>query len=87
MGFPGGASGKEPASSAGDKREVGLILGSERSPGGENGKPLHLEKPMEGCSPQGGKESGMTEATQQARRTYTTEKSGTMTFSPSGESL
>ena len=42
---------KNPPASAGDIREVGLILGSERSPGGENGKPLHLEKPMEGCSP------------------------------------
>ena len=42
---------KNPPASAGDIREVGLILGSERSPGGEKGKPLHLEKPMEGCSP------------------------------------
>jgi len=30
--FPGGASGKETAASAGDVRDVGLILGPGRSP-------------------------------------------------------
>ena len=30
-GFPGGASGKEPAANAGDKRGVGLIPGSGKS--------------------------------------------------------
>ena len=34
LGFPGRASGKEPAASAGDMRDMGLILGWERSPGG-----------------------------------------------------
>ena len=36
-GFPGGASGKEPSGNAGDARDVGSILGSGRSPGGEHG--------------------------------------------------
>ena len=36
-GFPGGASGKEPSGNAGDTRDVGSILGSGRSPGGEHG--------------------------------------------------
>ena len=43
-GFPGGASGKEPAN-AEDTRDAGL----ERSPGVGNGNPLQsscLEKPM-----------------------------------------
>ena len=34
-GFPGGSAGKEPAN-AGDLRDVGLIPGLERSPGGGN---------------------------------------------------
>ena len=36
--------------SAGDGGDVGLILGSGRSPGGGNGKPLHyscLENPID----------------------------------------
>ena len=50
LGFPGGASGKEPTCHAGDVREVGLILGSGRSPGGGHGIPLQyscLENPMD----------------------------------------
>ena len=50
MGFPGGASGKEPAASAGDVRDMGLIPGSGRSPGEGNGNPLQyscLENPMD----------------------------------------
>ena len=35
VGFPSGASGKEPATSAGDVRDVGLIPGLGRSPGKE----------------------------------------------------
>ena len=38
-GFPGGSAGKEPAN-AGDLRDVGLIPGLERSPGGGNDSPL-----------------------------------------------
>ena len=46
MGFPGGSDGKVSACNAGDP---GLIPGSGRSPGEENGNPLQcsfLEKPM-----------------------------------------
>ena len=48
--FPGGASGKEFACSAGDITDMGLIPGSGRSPGGGLGKPLQyscLENPMD----------------------------------------
>ena len=49
--FPGGTSGKEDQpTSAGDTRDVGLIPGSGRSPGGGNGSPLHnscLENPLD----------------------------------------
>ena len=51
LGFPGGASGKEPACQCRlDEREVGLIPGSGRSPGGGHGNPLQyscLENPMD----------------------------------------
>ena len=40
MDFPGGSVIKNPLINAGDAREVGLISGSERSPGGGNGNPL-----------------------------------------------
>ena len=49
MGFPGGASGKEPAYNAGDVRDVGSMSGLVRFPGGGHGNPLQhscLEKPM-----------------------------------------
>ena len=50
VGFPGGSDGKESACNAEDT-DVTLILGSERSPGGENASPLQyscLENPMDG---------------------------------------
>ena len=37
LGFPGGTSGKEPASNAGDARDVGSIPGWGRSPRVGNG--------------------------------------------------
>ena len=46
-GFHGGSDGKESAGSAGD---LGLIPGSARSPGEENGNPFQcscLENPMD----------------------------------------
>ena len=49
MGSPGGSSGKEFATNAGDVRDIGLIPGSGRSPGGEDGNPFQyscLETPM-----------------------------------------
>ena len=48
MGFPGGSEVKAPASNVGDP---GWILGSGRSPGEGNGKPLQyscLENSMDG---------------------------------------
>ena len=47
MGFPGGSDGKESACNAGN---LGLIPGSEKSPGEGNGTPLQyscLENPMD----------------------------------------
>ena len=49
-GFPGGTSGKEPLTNAGDVRDTGLIPGSGISPGEGNGNPLqhsYLKNPME----------------------------------------
>ena len=43
-------TGKEPACNAGDIGDLGLIPGSERSPGEGNGNPLQyscLENPMD----------------------------------------
>ena len=43
--------GKNPSANAGDMRDVHLIPGSERPPGGGHGYPLHytcLENPMDG---------------------------------------
>ena len=64
-GFPGGSDGKESACNVGD---LGLIIGSCRSPGEGNGYPLQyscLENPMdrslEGYSPWGHKESDTTD--------------------------
>ena len=49
-GFPGGTSGKEPPCHAGGIRDVALIPGSGRSPGGGHHNPLQyscLENPMD----------------------------------------
>ena len=70
MCFPGITSGKEPATNAGDVRDVGSIPGLGRSPGGGRGNPLQyscLENPMDrgawqvGYSPWGLRDT--TEAT------------------------
>ena len=48
--FPGGSADKESACNAEGARDMGLIPGSERSPGGGNGNPLKyscLENPMD----------------------------------------
>ena len=50
MGFPGGASDKEPACQCGDLRNTGSIPGSRRSPGGGHSNPLQYscqEDPMD----------------------------------------
>ena len=61
MGFPGGSDGKESACRAG---ELGLILGSGRTPGEGNGNPLQYsrlenlcgQRSLAGCSPWSHKE-------------------------------
>ena len=50
MGFPGGASGKEPSAHAGNVRDVGSIPGSGRSALGGHGNSLQysfMENPMD----------------------------------------
>ena len=50
VGFPGGASGKEPACQYRGYKDTSLIPGSRRSPGGAHGNPLqysYLENPLE----------------------------------------
>ena len=50
LGFPGDASGKEPPTNAGDMRDLGLIPGLGRSPGGQDGNTFQyscLENPMD----------------------------------------
>ena len=49
-GLPGGAGGKEPIANAGEWRDLGLIPGWGRSPGGGHGNPLQyscLENPID----------------------------------------
>ena len=49
-GFPGGSVVKNLPTNSGDTGDVGLIPGSERSPGGGNGNPVQyscLENPMD----------------------------------------
>ena len=71
MGLPGGEVVKNPPANAGGSRDVGLIFGWGRSPGGGNGNPLHshLENPMHRGAwwakvPGVAKESDMIEHTQ-----------------------
>ena len=50
LGFPGGSAVKNLPANVGDTRDMGLIPGSGRFPGGENGNPLQcscLENPTE----------------------------------------
>ena len=62
---------KNPSANAGDIRDAGLIPGSQRSPGGRHGNPLHyscLENPMDRGTWKAGvhrlaKESDTTEMT------------------------
>ena len=51
MGFPGGSVAKNPPANAGDTRDVGLLPGLGRSPGGGHGDPLHamdMKNPVDG---------------------------------------
>ena len=62
-GFPGGSVVKNPPTNAGDIRDMGLIPGLGRSPGGGHGNPLqnsclenpHGQRNLEGYSPWGHK--------------------------------
>ena len=50
MGFPGARVVKSPPTNAGDRREVGLVPGSGRSPGAGNDNPVQyscLENQMD----------------------------------------
>ena len=66
LGFPGGSDGKESACNV---RDLDLILGLGRSPGGGHGNPLqysylenpHGQKSLAGCSPWGHKQLDKTE--------------------------
>ena len=70
-GLPRWFSGKESACNAGDIGDAGSAPGPGRSPGVGNGNALQYPHPEEfhgrrslvGYSPQGGKESDMTERT------------------------
>ena len=44
--LPSGASGKEPTCSAGDRRDMGSIPESGRSPGEGHGNPLQYSSPV-----------------------------------------
>ena len=71
MAFPSGSVGKESAYNAGDTEVAGSIPGYGRSPRGGHGNPLqyflpgeaHGQRSLADYSPQGCKESDMTEAT------------------------
>ena len=50
LGLPGVASGKQPTANAGDTRDLGLISGLGRPPGGGHGNPFQyscLENPTD----------------------------------------
>ena len=63
MGFPDDSVGKESACNTGDTGDMGLIPGSERSPGEGNGNPLQYscpENPMDRGAWQDHKELDVT---------------------------
>ena len=71
MSFPSGSIGKESACNKGDTRDLGLIPGSGRFPGGGDGNPLQyscLENPLDRgawrATIHGVAESDMTEVTE-----------------------
>ena len=71
LSFPDGSSSKESVCNAGDTGDVGLILGSGRSPGEGKWQPTpvflpgesHGQRSLAGYSPWGCKESDVTEHT------------------------
>ena len=77
MGFPGGSVVKNLPANAGDREEEGLIPGSGRSPGRENGNLLLfscLDNPMDRGTQQatvhGVAESDMTTTKQACNHSY-----------------
>ena len=70
--FPGGASAENPPASAGDIRDMRLIPGSGRSPGGGHGNPLQYSCPWTeepgGLQSTGSERVGHTEVTSHGRR-------------------
>ena len=80
-GFPGGSDGlkKKKKKSSCNVRDLDLIPGSRRSPGGENSNPLQyscLENPQRqsslmGCSPWGHKDLDTTEQLSMHTHTHT----------------
>ena len=73
---------KTPPADAGDIRDVGLIPGSGKSPGGRKWQPIpvflpgefHGQRSLVGYSPWGHKELDMTEATQHTLLLWGTSK-------------
>ena len=82
LGFPGGTAVKNPPANAEDRRDVGSVPELGRPPGGRHGNLLQyscLENPngqrsLLGYSPQGGKESYMTEVTEHTPTHYINEQ-------------
>ena len=70
MGFPGGSRGKEPPATAGDVRDMGLIPAMEKGVATHSSilawRKSHGQKSLVGYSPEGHKESAMTEVTEHA---------------------
>ena len=61
-GFPGGAMVKNSSANAEDRRHMGLIPGSGKSPGGGHGlENSHGQRSLVGYSPEGLKESDTIE--------------------------
>ena len=99
-GVPRWLSSKESTCQHGNRRDVGLIPGSRRSPGGGNGNSLQYsclgnltgQRNLVGCGPQGHKESDTTECTHTTpthtgRKRDTTVKRQERTFQGDGNAL
>ena len=70
FGFPGGSVVKNLSANAGKTRDIGLIPGLGKTPGGGHGNPLpflpresHEQRSLAGYSPSGRKELNVTEHT------------------------
>ena len=78
MGFPRGSVVKNPSASAGDVRDNSFLPWVGKIPQRRKGQPTplclpgesHGQRSLEGCSPEGLKESDMTEVTAQGTFDY-----------------